>query len=518
MKTNGVAKAALAVGLSATALAQTSCDKVLVPSYNLPVVAAGWQAQLIAGELTKPRSLQFDSSGALLVVESGKGITHHTLKDNGGTCISVSESKTLIDEKTLNHGIALSKDGKTLYASSASAVYAWDYDSKAGTVSGKREIVTNMSNNDLVTRTLLLSQKEDGYLLVSRGSADGNEAQAEVLTNGLSQIRAFDISNMTSSTKAYNYNEDGIVLGWGLRNSVGVGEHPITGGIYAVENSIDGVTRNGKDIHENNPGEELNFFGYLNGTKILPNQGGNFGYPKCFAVWDVSEIPDNDYNLKIGSQFAITEEENAKTVSGNQLTDETCASDYVSPRLTFPAHYAPMDIKFAPKGDVAYVTFRGSFDKTDPVGYRLSAISFDSVTGEPTVSAENSRDALQQHVMMNKDNSVCPDECFRPVGMALDSSERLWMTSDSTGEIYVLMKRKTEEENPTTTTTENGTIVTGTGTGSGSESSPSATGKGEDDDDDENAAGRLLGGGGGWETRALMWAGVVGVAGALALV
>ncbi|KAK3401689.1 soluble quino protein glucose/sorbosone dehydrogenase [Sordaria brevicollis] len=496
MKTNGVAKAALAVGLSATALAQ-SCDKVLVPSYDLPVVAAGWQAQLVAGELTKPRSLQFDSSGALLVVESGKGITRHTLKDNGGTCISVSESKTLIDEKTLNHGIALSKDGKTLYASSASAVYAWDYDSEAGTVSGKREIVTNMSNNDLVTRTLLLSQKEDGYLLVSRGSADGNEVQAEDVNNGLSQIRAFDISNVTSSTKAYNYNEDGIVLGWGLRNSVGVGEHPITGGIYAVENSIDGVTRNGKDIHENNPGEELNFFGYLNGTKTA-NQGRNFGYPKCFAVWDVSEIPEND-NLKHGSQFAITEE-NAQTVSGNKLTDETCASDYVAPRLTFPAHYAPLDIKFSPKGDTAYVTFRGSFDKTDPVGYRLSSIAFDPSTGDPTVSAENSREALKD-IIMNKDNSVCPDKCFRPVGLAFDGEERLWMTSDSTGEIYVLLKT---EENPTST--ENGTIVTGT-----DDASPSGSATGGDEDDD-SAAGRL-GMGNGW-----LWAGVVGVAGVLALI
>jgi glucose/arabinose dehydrogenase len=503
MKTNRVAKAALAVGLSASALAQ-SCDKVLVPSYDLPVVAAGWQAQLIAGELTKPRSLQFDSSGALLVVESGKGITRHTLKDNGGTCISVSESKTLIDEKTLNHGIALSKDGKTLYASSASAVYAWDYDSKAGTVSGKREIVTNMSNNDLVTRTLLLSQKEEGYLLVSRGSADGNEAQAEVLNNGLSQIRAFDISNLTSSTKAYNYNEDGVVLGWGLRNSVGVGEHPVTGGIYAVENSIDGVTRNGKDIHENNPGEELNFFGYLNDTTST-NLGRNYGYPKCFAVWDVSEIPEND-NLKIGSQFAITEEEeNAQTtISGNKLTDETCASDYIAPRLTFPAHYAPIDIKFSPKtGDVAYVTFRGSFDKSDPVGYRLSSIAFDSVTGEPTVSAENSRDALKD-IITNKDNSVCPDKCFRPVGLAFDDQERLWMTSDSTGEIYVLLKKE-----DTGSSAEKGTIVTGTG-----EDGPEATGEGGGDGDgDENAAGRLLGTKGAW-----LWAGVVGVAGALALI
>lgn len=350
-----------------------------------------------------------------------------------------------------------------------------------------------MSNNDLVTRTLLLSQKEDGYLLVSRGSADGNEAQAEVLNNGLSQIRAFDISNLTSSTKAYNYNEDGIVLGWGLRNSVGVGEHPVTGGIYAVENSIDGVTRNGKDIHENNPGEELNFFGYLNGT--TNGQGRNYGYPKCFAVWDVSEIPEND-NLKIGSQFAITEEENAQTVSGNKLTDETCASDYVAPRLTFPAHYAPIDIKFSPqKGDVAYVTFRGSFDKKNPVGYRLSSIQFDPATGEPTVSAENGRDALKD-IIVNKDNSVCPDKCFRPVGLAFDSEERLWMTSDSTGEIYVLLK--------TASSTENGTIVTGT---DGPESSPSATGE------DENAAGRLLGTRGAW-----LWAGVVGVAGALALI
>lgn len=399
----------------------------------------------------------------------------------------------------LNHGIALSKDGKTLYASSASAVYAWDYDSKAGTVSGKREIITNMSNNDAVTRTLLLSQKEDGYLLVSRGSSDGNEVQAEDVNNGLSQIRAFDISNVTSTTKAYNYNEDGLVLGWGLRNSVGVGEHPTTGGIYAVENSIDGVTRNGKDIHENNPGEELNFFGYLNGTKTA-NQGRNYGYPKCFAVWDVNEIPEND-NLKIGAQFALTEE-NAQTVSGNKLTDETCASDYVAPRLTFPAHYAPMDIKFAPKGDVAYVTFRGSFDKKDPVGYRLSAIEFDSTTGEPTVSAENSRDALRD-IIMNKDNSVCPDKCFRPVGMAFDSDERLWMTSDSTGEIYVLLKKQGEQP----TSTENGTIVTGTD--APASGGPSATNAGGDDD---SAATSLS------LSRGWLWAGVVGVAGVLALI
>ncbi|KAL2132217.1 hypothetical protein VTI74DRAFT_4073 [Chaetomium olivicolor] len=158
---------------------------------------------------------------------------------------------------------------------------------------------------------------------------------------GRSEIRAFDLTNLTSTSPAYNFNADGLILSWGLRNSVGVGEHPLTGDIYAVENSVDGVKRNGKDVHENNPGEELNFFGYLNGTATA-SQGRNFGYPHCFAVWEVSEIPDND-GLGIGKQFAF---------QGNTtLRDETCAERYIPPRLTFPANYAPMDIKLSEGGE-----------------------------------------------------------------------------------------------------------------------------------------------------------------------
>jgi TrAA12-like len=42
--------------------------------------------------------------------------------------------------------------------------------------------------------------------------------------------------------------------------------------------------------------------------------------------------------------------------------------------------------------------------------------------------------------MANADDSKCPDQCFRPVGLALDSKGRVFMSSDSTGEIYVLAK------------------------------------------------------------------------------
>lgn len=264
----------------------------------------------------------------------------------------------------LNHGIALSEDGHTLYASSTESVFAWTYDAENGNVKGQpRTIITNMSNNELVTRTLLMSKKQPGTLVVSRGSAEEDAARTEVVSNGLSQIRAFDLTNLTEDAAPYSFLSDGIILGWGLRNSVGVGEHPVTGGIYGVENSVDGVKRNGKDVHENNPGEELNFLGYLNGTATA-NQGANFGYPHCFAVWQVDEIPDND-GLAIGTQFAMQE--------NTTLRDETCAEDYVPPRLTFPAHYAPIDIKFSGDGETAYITFRGSCKSTTPFPSQASS-------------------------------------------------------------------------------------------------------------------------------------------------
>src|SRR3569833_3421976 len=77
---------ALAVGLGASGSnAQSKCQTVLVPTYSPPSVAPGWTAQLVANGLLKPRSIQLDSSGALLVVESGKGVTRLTIKDGGWT-------------------------------------------------------------------------------------------------------------------------------------------------------------------------------------------------------------------------------------------------------------------------------------------------------------------------------------------------------------------------------------------------------------------------------------------------
>jgi|TARA_R110002003_G_scaffold28_17_gene1671 glucose/arabinose dehydrogenase len=252
----------------------------------------------------------------------------------------------------LNHGIALSQDGRTLYGSSHSNVYAWSYDAQKGRVTGdSRHMVEGMGDDEgHTTRTLLLSAKVPSLLLVSRGSVGNIDPQTVDITTGVSTIKAFNISNVTDS--AYQHARDGLLIGWGLRNSVGVAEDPVTGAIYSVENSVDNIQRSGQTINQNNPGEELNWHGWLNGTQSNVT-GGNYGYPSCFAAWNVTEIPDNA-GLQTGSNFAI----------GNQnetVNDDFCREDRIAPRITFDAHMAPLDIKFNTNGTGAWVTMHGSW-------------------------------------------------------------------------------------------------------------------------------------------------------------
>lgn len=230
------------------------------------------------------------------------------------------------------------------------AAYSWAYDPENASVEGSgTTLVNGMKNGDHVTRTLLLSQKANNTLLVSRGSDSNIDLEAESLSSGHSQIRAFNLSNVPDD--GYNFSNDGQRLGWGLRNSVGMAEHPNTGGIFSVENSADELRRDGKDIHQDNPGEEMNFHGFMNETGYN-GQGSNYGYPRCFAAWVVDDIPRND-NLTVGSQFANGDQ--------NDDVDDVFCAEQTSPVLTFQAHTAPLDIKFNNSATEAWITFHGSW-------------------------------------------------------------------------------------------------------------------------------------------------------------
>ncbi|KAM5358919.1 hypothetical protein ACJA88_015259 [Fusarium oxysporum] len=447
--------------LISIASAQECSFRTLETSYPAPVTADNWNYSIIANELRRPRGILFDSEGALLVIDSGNGIIHFELDDEEGTCLQVRKKTTLLKKDTLNHGIALSKDGRTIYASTSDEVFAWPYDPSKVTLrnSSVQTLVSNMTNGGHTSRTLLISQKYPDMLLVSRGSDGNDDAGAEDRDSGRSQLRAFNISSFSSDfdRKPYDYL-DGVLLGWGLRNSVGVAEHPETGGIFSVENSADQLHRNSEDIHKDNPGEEMNFHGYLNGSD--EDQGGNYGYPLCHTLWSTDDFPDPG-DLKIGDQFPAdrqTDDDDATV-----LTDEECKSDYVAPVLAFQAHTAPLDMKFDINGTRAYISFHGSWNRNPPVGYEVSYVDFEN--GLPAVSSRSTNAATP--IIYNEDVSNCPDDCFRPVGLAWDLEGRLWFSSDKTGEIFMLSQESRE----------------GSSGGIGSEQ-----GDGDNDDDNDNSA------------------------------
>lgn len=453
----------LSILLAQTASLVTAQSSCLAPSGSIrPSVASGYALQVAATGLGKPRGLAFDSQGHLLAVEQTSGtISSHVVTEQNG-CVTLSNSTTVVARGlTLNHGIWV--NGTTLYASNSDAVYSWTYDPASRSVSNQQQLIRGMNNTDHSTRTLLVSQWAPGMIVVSRGSTSNLDPLSTTIEGGTAQVRAFNLNNRTG---VYDW-QDGLLLAWGVRNEVGIAEHPTTGRIYGVENSADQINRAGVDVSNNNPGEELNFFGYLNGTRYQ-NQGGFFGYPWCLAVWNTTDLPMNQ-NLTVGSQFAF--DETADLNNGNR-SDSFCATSAVPPRLVFQAHMAPLDLKFNNSGRDGWITFHGSWDRQQPVGYKLSLVQFNA-NGDPVQPSNSTIAAVD--IVSNQNNADCPNNCLRPVAMAFDTRGRIFMSSDASGEIYLVSRNAAS--NGTNGTAPNATRTGGTSTTSatGTSEAPSLT-------------------------------------------
>jgi hypothetical protein len=107
------------------------------------------------------------------------------------------------------------------------------------------------------------------------------------------------------------------------------------------------------------------------------------------------------------------------------------------------------------------------------VGYKVSAVGF--AGGAPTSRLEDSVSATVD-VVSNPDLAACPGACFRPVGLAWDPQGRLFLSSDATGEIYVVLRTDGVPValGPTPVRSADGTSGTG-GAGTTTRPSPSST-------------------------------------------
>lgn len=202
--------------------------------------------------------------------------------------------------------------------------------------------------------------------------------------------------------------------------------------MWGVENSADDLTRTANgvttDVHLNNPAEELNYLGDVS----KPNNQW-YGYPKCFTVGDPSQFKDKTFTL--GDQFV--------TNPSSTFNDTTCIQKSTPPRLIFPAHSAPLDAKFDAGSQNLYVSLHGSWDRSPPTGFGLIRVPFTKKSDgsyAPT-AASNKIGYLKVFSPKRADGQTCTaSTCVRPVGLAFDSSGRLYMTSDASGELFLISK------------------------------------------------------------------------------
>ncbi|PPQ71370.1 hypothetical protein CVT24_011756 [Panaeolus cyanescens] len=403
----------------------SSCPGAPNPSYSM-VPASGWRVMPVLGRLRSPRGLTLDSRGNLIVLQRGIGVTGHTLDVDG----CVTSSKTIIADSSLNHAVEFSVDGTKIFASSSDIAWSWTYDAASMTASDRRTLITGMHNVGHTTRTLLVSKKYPNLLMASVGS-DGNiDLPSFHPASGRAQIRVFDQNTLPSNGVPYT---QGRVLGYGLRNDVGMAEDA-AGIVHSVENSMDNAYRtiNGvrTDVHNDNPGEPV----WRLGT---PNTPSNLfgGYPYCFLVWEPSNFRDKTFQP--GDWFV--------QAPNSTLTDSWCEANAVKPKAMLPPHTAPLDMKFGVGDDAVnlYVSLHGSWNRSPPQGYKVVIIPGRlSPSGEwsPQNPLSQARTAILD-ILRNRDETQCQSGCFRPVGLVWSASgQNLYVASDTSGEVFLLKR------------------------------------------------------------------------------
>lgn len=195
-------------------------------------VASGWSVMKIAGGMRGVRTVIWDTNGNMLVSEAGKGISVHTFGDNG--CIN--STATLISNAQLNHGLAITPDGTTLYASGERSAWSWTYNPDTRAVSNQKTVITGMDSGIHSTRNLMVVKSQPNLVLVQVGSNANLDMQSAQPSTGRAIIKIFDMSKAPST--GHNYKTAGEVFAYGLRNEIGFVQDP-NGIVWGVENSGD---------------------------------------------------------------------------------------------------------------------------------------------------------------------------------------------------------------------------------------------------------------------------------------
>lgn len=335
----------------------------------------GFRISVYLANLEQPRFLDFDNENNLYIADKGAGqVILAKSTDN-----DLFAEETIVIDSGLRNVHSVDFFDNDLFVGEEHQVSVYRDIANDGTFSRKDTIIPDLpAGGPLGTGsghvTRTVRVGSDNMLYVSVGSSC-NICEEE--DNQRAAILRFNLDG-----------SDGQVYANGLRNSVGFTFNDDT--IWAADNGRDLI---GDDL----PPEEIN----------IVEQGKHYGWPYCYG------------NGVVNPEF--------------QEYDSFCSNDTEFPRFTLPAHTAPLGILYVNDDSLEnfpfslreniFIAMHGSWNSTIPVGYKIQRV--DTQTGV-------------NYTFISGWLQTSGEAWGRPVGLAMDTHDYLYISDDRAGAIYVV--------------------------------------------------------------------------------
>ncbi|MEM7007900.1 MAG: sorbosone dehydrogenase family protein [Thermodesulfobacteriota bacterium] len=328
----------------------------------------GFVIEEYAKDLGSPRFMALSPDQGLFVTIIGEG-TVVALSEKNGTVIS---NKVVAKGLKRPHGIAF-HDGY-LYIGETNQIVRFKYNGLNNDLGEKEILVPDLPTKGHFTRTV--SFGPDGKMYVSIGSS----CNVCIEDERRATIMRFDPDG-----------KNGEIFARGLRNSVGIAWHPVTGELWATDNGRDW-------LGDNLPPDEVN----------IVSENKDYGWPYCYG----DKIPDPDY--------------------GNP---NRCQST-IAPVVEIQAHSAPLGLSFYEgemfpeeySGDL-FVAYHGSWNRSIPTGYKVVRIKMKD--GKPIETLDFAAGWL-----------TATKKYGRPVDILVGKKGELYVSDDLEGIIYKISYNK----------------------------------------------------------------------------
>ncbi|NES87201.1 MAG: sorbosone dehydrogenase family protein [Moorea sp. SIO2B7] len=356
---------------------------VSIPENPILKVPDGFQVNIFAENLERPRWLTLTPNGDILVTETRKNrirLLRDTNKDGIADVIKTfAESENGLD---IPFGMAFAES--YFFLGNHNSVRRYSYAKGQQKITGTGEKLVDLPGGGYRqhwTRNVIVSP--DGKkLYVSIGSR--SNVDVEPLPRASVQIMNLDGSNQ--ETFAY-----------GLRNPVGLDFHPLTKELYTTVNERD------------NLGDDLvpDYF-----TRI--RSGEFYGWPYAYLKPNLLD---------------------PRQVSNGKSKNPELAAQTKTPDVLFQSHSAALGLQFYDGNTFpekyhngAFVAFRGSWNRNRGTGYKIVFVPFDS-NQRPKGYYE---DFLTGFLV----KPSWPTTWGRPVGLLVLPDGSLLFTEEANGRIY----------------------------------------------------------------------------------